>query len=125
MRTSALGFIRDVLAADGFFLLAEWDNPGIPIDFSIYYDLEHYLPTLFFSDPAPTSASIGQLNAEYLSVQSWAELLSSHGVPYNAARSRLPFTSGRKSKVWLDPFEASERMIGRNFVAVFGGQVSK
>jgi SAM-dependent methyltransferase len=122
MRTSAISFIRDSLAPGGFFLLAEWDNVGVPIDFSIYFDLEHYLPQLYFSDPAPTDAKLGPLDTEYLSVQGWIDMMSDNGIPFNSERSRLPWTSSKHNTTeWLDPVAAATKTVGRNFMAVFAG----
>lgn len=120
MRVAALTFIRESLTTDGFFLMAEWDNSRVPIDYTIYMDLAHYLPGLFFQDPAPTSASIAKLETEYLSVAGWISLLGGNGLTYDVNRSRLPFETSDNKTVWLEPAEAAERSAGRDFLAVFG-----
>lgn len=120
IRVAALNFIRESLAPDGFFLLAEWDNVVIPIDFTIYFDIAHFLPQWFFMDPAPTTATLGPLSTEYLSVQGWKEMMKSNGLPFNSIRSRLPWRAKKdNATVWLDPEEAAHQASGRNFLAVF------
>jgi len=120
MRTAALTFVRESLTADGFFLLAEWDNIGTPIDYTIYFDLAHFLPQLFFVQPAPTTAKLGALDTCYLSVQGWKDMMGANGLPFSAARSRLPFRGKDNSTIWLDPPAAAGKTSGRNFLAVFG-----
>jgi len=119
MRIAALTFVRESLAPGGFFLLAEWDNVGVPIDFSIYFDLAHFLPQLFFSDPAPTEATLGPLSSCYLPVQGWVDIMKSNDLPLDEARSRLPWGSKDNKTLWLDPAQAADQTSGRNFLAVF------
>lgn len=119
MRVSALKFIRESLVEGGCFLMAEWDNIAIPIDYTIYFDLAHYLPNLFFQDPAPEVGQLGPLDTEYLSVQAWAGMMGSNGLPYDAERSRLPWTAQNGSTVWLTPEATAEGASGRNFLAVY------
>lgn len=120
MRTAALNFVKEALSPDGVFLFSEWDNVGTPIDFSIYFDLAHYLPALFFSDPAPTEISMAPLDTMYLPVQGWVDLMSSNGLPFDRVRSTFNFMTPENETVALDPFAAAERSSGRNFLAVFG-----
>jgi SAM-dependent methyltransferase len=119
MRTAALSFIRDALKPDGFFVLAEWDNSLMPIDYTIFFDLSHNLPSLFFSDPAPTTASLGPLNTEYLSIQGFVDLLKSNDLKYDVTRSNMPWMTHDNRTVNMTPWEAADKTTGRNFLAVF------
>lgn len=119
MRTAALSFIRDSLKPDGFFVLAEWDNSRSPIDYTIYFDLSHNLPSLFFSDPAPTTASLGPLDTEYLSIDGFVDMLQTNGLKYDGNRSQLPWSTNNQA-MNMTPWAAAERSTGRNFIAVFG-----
>lgn len=120
MRTAALNFVKEALSPDGVFLFADWDNVGTPIDLSIYFDLAHFLPALFFSDPAPTAMAIRPLDTIYEPVQGWVDLMTSNGLAFDVARSTFPFTTPENKTVMLDPFAAANLSSGRNFLAIFG-----
>jgi SAM-dependent methyltransferase len=120
MRVAALKFIHDSLSHDGLFLLAEWDDSGHPIDYTIYFDLAHFLPNLFFADPAPTTAALSPLDTGYLSLQGWNDMFKSNGLPFDASRSRLPWRTSENGTVWMGPDEVVDKASGRNFLAVYG-----
>mmetsp|Transcript_45991 Transcript_45991/g.85822 ORF Transcript_45991/g.85822 Transcript_45991/m.85822 type:complete len:453 (+) Transcript_45991:79-1437(+) len=119
MRAAALNFISRALAPGGHFIMAEWDNSRSPIDYTVYFDLLHYLPTLYFSDPAPTSGQLGKLDARYESVDGWTQILSAYGLEYDRERSRLPMRDKEGKVYWFDSHEQADHSHGRNFVASF------
>ena len=56
MRQAAVEFMRDVLQSDGYFLISEWDNPGLNgkdagpenVDFHTFFDIHHDLNGLWY-----------------------------------------------------------------------------
>lgn len=118
LRKAAVLFIHDCLADDGFFLFSDWDNPGTPVDFTIYMDLTHFLPDLFDRYPASTKVSLRPLKTEYLSIQGWAIVMASHGLVYSNYASLLPWTVGNKLKL-LGPYQTVNLTCIRNFMATF------
>lgn len=119
MRAAALTFIRAALAPGGHFIMAEWDNSRSPIDYTVYFDLLHFLPALYFSDPAPTTGDLKKLDARYESVDGWTKLLSTYGLNYDHERSIMPMRDAHGHVKWLHSQEQADHSHGRNFVAAF------
>lgn len=119
-RAAALNFIKSSLEPQGHFIMAEWDNNRKPIDWTIYFDLSHNLPQLYFSDPAPTMGSIAKLDTIYESLDGWISLLDSYGLKYDIERSKMPFKDSNGTVHHLASQEQADHSRGRNFLAMFG-----
>jgi len=87
-RRSAFSFLNRVLADGGIFIMADWDNSVLP-DRTIYYDLEHILMGVVFSNSAPSMPDQLKLGTEYLSVDNWKREAQQAGLRYSASRSKL------------------------------------
>lgn len=122
IRVAALTFIRECLEPDGFFLFGDWDNSGVPIDYTIYMDLTHYLPSLIDQAPTPNDPKeiqLGPLKTEYLSLLGWISLMDSANLTYDEHRSMLPYQKRNLKYVVLNPAEVANRTSCRWFQAVF------
>jgi SAM-dependent methyltransferase len=119
MRASALRFLRDALVPGGIFLIAEWDNPGSPLDFSVYFDLVHDLPALFFQQPAATEWTLRPHGTRYTSRTALIAEAESFGLQYDNHRSEMP-SRGSNGVVWRDSQWMADHSVNRNYMAVFG-----
>jgi SAM-dependent methyltransferase len=123
-RTAALWFIRECLAETGFLLFSDWNNAGQPIDYTIYMDLTHFLPSLLYEDPAPTNYSMRRLNTEYLSINGWASVMKDAGLIYDVNASNLPWATSDNEVLLLPPVATYWWTSVLNFAAVFVKQAA-
>lgn len=135
MRSAALNFIRMSLAPGGIFVLCDWDNPRIPVDLTVYFDLNHVLPWLLWGIPAATTCTIQPRGTIYLSVKEYNQEIAAHGLMYDEARSRIPWeiipwkmpqkqlaqgiVTEQPATTWLDSEQQAQHSSNRVFVAVF------
>lgn len=124
MRADVLAFIHAALAPGGIFVLMDWDNPRSPFDYTIYFDLEHDLPALLTSQPAPSTYQLAPGSARgtcYLSVNEWIQECEQQGLLYDKNRSlvKAPPELAQQYQGWLDSSELGAVSVGRNFGAVF------
>lgn len=121
MRVDALRFIQEALAPGGIFVMAEWDNPKTPVDYTVYYDLVHFLPMLMLGDEAKSEGwDVHKLDCSYESLADWKSQLAAQGLAFDGARSKVPMTDGGgpptlRSSSWM-----KDHLMNRNFIAVFG-----
>lgn len=120
MRASALCFLRDALKPGGILVVAEWDNPGTPVDFSVYFDLVHDLPALLLGQHAATHYTLKPHGTLYESRSTLIAEMESWGLVYDDRRSETPSKATDGSGVvWRGSQWMADHSVNRNYMAVF------
>merc|ERR1712107_869235 len=113
--------IRDSLAPQGRFILQEWDDPGHPVSFSIYFDFCHdVLFRIIAAGSVPYGYNLEPCDTHYASVAGWISEVTQRGFVYKRAEGLAPYIDQRVSeRVWLDSAAQSTKFAIRSFRAVF------
>mmetsp|Transcript_92137 Transcript_92137/g.176562 ORF Transcript_92137/g.176562 Transcript_92137/m.176562 type:complete len:396 (+) Transcript_92137:95-1282(+) len=70
MRQNAFRFISQVLVPRGIFIMSDWDNSAVP-DRTIWFDLQHFLPSLVQSSMCPSHPDQLSLGTAYFGWKEW------------------------------------------------------